>query len=155
MSTPLNAEQGLTTTPSYVTQARVTGGRNGRGGTTDGKLDVDLRLPKELGGDGAGTNPEQLFAVGYAACFSTVLTLLGQRRKLNAGDAVVDSTVMLISVGDGTFRLGAKLDVTLPSIANPQQATDLVRGAHELCPYSRATRGNVDVALVVNGTPLE
>ena len=140
---------------SYVTQARVTGGRSGHGRTTDGKLDVDLRLPKELGGDGAGTNPEQLFAVGYAACFSTVLTLLGQRRKLDAGDAVVDSTVMLIPVGDGTFRLGAKLDVTLPSIANPQQAIDLVRGAHELCPYSRATRGNVDVALVVNGTPLE
>jgi lipoyl-dependent peroxiredoxin len=141
--------------PTYTTHARVVGGRGGHGRTTDGKLDVDLRLPKEFGGDGAGTNPEQLFAVGYAACFSTVLTLLGQRRKLNAGDAVVDSTVMLIPVGDGTFRLGAKLDVTLPSIANPQQATDLVRGAHELCPYSRATRGNVDVALVVNGTPLE
>ena len=140
---------------SYVTQARVTGGRSGHGRTADGKLDVDLRLPKELGGDGAGTNPEQLFAVGYAACFSTVLTLLGQRRRLNAGDVVVESTVMLIPVGDGTFRLGAKLDVTLPSIPNPQQATDLVRGAHELCPYSRATRGNVDVALVVNGTPLE
>ena len=143
------------TKPSYITHARVVGGRGGHGRTTDGRLEVDLRLPQEFGGDGAGTNPEQLFAVGYAACFSSVLTMLGQRRKLEAGDAVVDSTVMLIPRSDGTFRLGAKLDVTLPSIANPQQVADLVRGAHELCPYSRATRGNIDVVLVVNGTAIE
>ena len=148
------AEQRLTTA-SYVTQARVTGGRNGHGQTTDGKLDVELRLPKEFGGDGAGTNPEQLFAVGYAACFSTVVTMLARLRKLEARDAVVDSTVRLIPQGDGTFRLGAQLDVTLPSIADGQQAADLVRAAHELCPYSRATRGNIDVALLVNGTPLD
>jgi lipoyl-dependent peroxiredoxin len=142
------------TSLSYTTHARVVGGRAGHGRTSDGKLDVDLRFPKELGGDGAGTNPEQLFAVGYAACFSSVLTLLGQRRKLEAGDAVVDSTVMLIQQGDGTFRLGAELDVTLPSIADQKEAADLVRAAHEVCPYSRATRGNIDVALVVNGAAL-
>jgi Ohr subfamily peroxiredoxin len=142
------------TTPGYTTHARVIGGRAGHGRTSDGKLDVDLRLPKEFGGDGAGTNPEQLFAIGYAACFSSVLTLLGQRRKLEAADVIVDSTVTLIPQGDGTFRLGAALNVTLPSIADAGQAADLVRGAHELCPYSRATRGNVDVALVVNGAPL-
>jgi osmotically inducible protein OsmC len=149
------AEQGLTTTPSYVTQARVTGGRNGHGRTTDGKLEVDLRLPKEFGGDGAGTNPEQLFAVGYAACFSSVVTLLAQRRKVEARDAIVDSTVSLIPQGDGTFRLGAQLDVTLPSIGDRQQAADLVLAAHEFCPYSRATRGNIEVVLLVNGTPLD
>lgn len=143
------------TKPTYMTHARVVGGRGGHGRTSDGRLEVDLRLPKEFGGDGDGTNPEQLFAVGYAACFSTVLTMLGQRRKLEAGDVEIDSTVVLIPVGDGTFRLGAELDITLPSIANPQQAADLVRGAHELCPYSRATRGNIDVALVVNGTAVE
>lgn len=143
------------TEPSYVTHARVVGGRGGHGRTTDGKLEVDLRLPKEFGGDGDGTNPEQLFAVGYAACFSTVVTMLGQRRKLEAGDAVIESTVMLIPVGDGTFRLGVELDVTLPSIANPRQAIELVRGAHELCPYSRATRGNIDVVLLVNGKAVE
>jgi Ohr subfamily peroxiredoxin len=142
------------TRPSYTTHARVTGGRAGHGRTSDGKLGVDLRLPKEFGGDGAGTNPEQLFAIGYAACFSSVLTLLGQRRKLEAADVIVDSTVTLIPQSDGTFRLGAALNVTLPSIADPGQAADLVRGAHELCPYSRATRGNVDVALAVNGAPL-
>lgn len=142
------------TRPSYTTHARVIGGRAGHGRTSDGKLDVDLRLPKEFGGDGAGTNPEQLFAIGYAACFSSVLTLLGQRRKLEAADVIVDSTVTLIPQGDGTFRLGAALNVTLPSIADSGQAADLVRDAHELCPYSRATRGNVDVALVVNGAAL-
>jgi lipoyl-dependent peroxiredoxin len=140
--------------PVYSTQAHVTGGRSGQGRTSDGKLDVNLRLPKELGGDGAGTNPEQLFAVGYAACFSSVVTLLGQRKKLEAGDAIVDSTVTLLRQADGTFRLGAQLDVTLPSISDPEQAADLVRAAHELCPYSRATRGNIDVALMVNGAPL-
>jgi lipoyl-dependent peroxiredoxin len=155
MSTSMNPQQASTTKPSYTTQARVIGGRNGHGWTIDGKLDVNLRLPKELGGDGAGTNPEQLFAIGYAACFSTVVTLLGQRRKLEAADAIIDSTVMLIPLGDGTFKLGAKLDVTLPSIADPKQAADLVRGAHELCPYSRATRGNIEVTLVVNGAALE
>ena len=145
----------MMTKPSYTTHARVIGGRGGHGRTTDGKLDLDLSLPKEFGGDGAGTNPEQLFAIGYAACFSTVLTLLGQSRKLEAGDVVVDSTIMLIPKGDGTFQLGTELDVTLPSIPDPEQAAELVRGAHELCPYSRATRGNIDVALVVNGVAVE
>ena len=155
MSTTMNPQQASPTKPTYSTHARVAGGRNGHGRTADGKLDVDLRLPKELGGDGAGTNPEQLFAIGYAACFSTVVTLLGQKRKLEAADAIIESTVMLIPLGDGTFKLGAKLDVTLPSIADPKLAADLVRGAHELCPYSRATRGNIDVTLVVNGAALE
>ena len=143
------------TNPSYTTQARVMGGRSGHGRTSDGKLEVDLRLPKELGGDGAGTNPEQLFAIGYAACFSTVVTILAQRKKLQAGDAIVDSTVTLLGDADGTFRLRAQLDVTLPSIRDPEQAADLVRAAHELCPYSRATRGNVAVALTVNGTAIQ
>ena len=143
------------TNPSYTTQARVMGGRSGHGRTSDGKLEVDLRLPKELGGDGAGTNPEQLFAVGYAACFSSVVTILAQRKKLQADDAIVDSTVTLLRQEDGTFRLGAQLDVTLPSISDREQAADLVRAAHELCPYSRATRGNVAVALTVNGTAIQ
>jgi osmotically inducible protein OsmC len=155
MSTPVNPQQGSMTKPTYTTHARVIGGRNGHGRTTDGKLDVDLRLPKEFGGDGGGTNPEQLFAIGYAACFSTVLTMLGQRRKLEAGDAAIDSTVMLIPLADGTFKLGAELDVSLPSITDREQAADLVRAAHQLCPYSRATRGNIAVALRVNGATLE
>jgi osmotically inducible protein OsmC len=94
----------------YTAAARVTGGREGgRGRTSDGQLDVELRLPKELGGDGDGTNPEQLFAIGYAACFEAVLSLLGQREQLPASDAVIDAKVMLIPVAGGRFKLGAEL----------------------------------------------
>jgi osmotically inducible protein OsmC len=137
----------------YTAEAHVVGGRSGRGRTTDGQLEVDLALPPELGGDGAGTNPEQLFAIGYAACFSTVLSMLGKRSRLNADDASIDAKVMLIRRDDGTFDLGAELDISLPSIADPEQAASLVHQAHQLCPYSRATSGNIDVALTVNGAP--
>ncbi|MFI0445867.1 organic hydroperoxide resistance protein [Actinomadura sp. 6N118] len=141
--------------PLYTAEARVTGGReHGHGRTTDGRLDVDLRLPKELGGDGDGTNPEQLFAVGYAACFGAVLSGLGKRRKVNADDAVIDAVVNLVPAGDGTFRLAAELDVTLPSIESPDEAAELVRAAHGICPYSRATSGNIEVTLVANGKDL-
>lgn len=133
----------------YTARAEVTGGRAaGHGRTDDGQLDVQLRHPKELGGDGDGTNPEQLFAVGYAACFATVLSLLGARDNL-AVDPVIDSTVQLIPIDGGRFKLGVELDISLPSLEN---AADLVRTAHQICPYSNATRGNIDVALVVNGT---
>ncbi|WP_372507055.1 Ohr family peroxiredoxin [Actinomadura madurae] len=84
------------TAPLYTAEAQVTGGRNGRGRTSDGRLDLDLRLPKELGGDGEGANPEQLFAVGYAACFGTVLAMVGQRENLKADDARIDASVSLI-----------------------------------------------------------
>ncbi|MGI5165028.1 organic hydroperoxide resistance protein [Spirillospora sp. CA-253888] len=138
----------------YSAQAHVTGGRQGRGRTSDGRLDVDLRMPKELGGDGEGVNPEQLFAVGYAACFGSVLGLLGQRDGVRTDDATIDATVSLIPAGGGTFKLGAELDVTLPSVEDGGRAAELVRAAHQVCPYSSATRGNVDVAFTVNGTPL-
>jgi Ohr subfamily peroxiredoxin len=139
----------------YTAQAQVTGGRaDGRGRTSDGMLDVALRMPKEMGGDGNGVNPEQLFAVGYAACFATVIELLAQREKINAGTPVIDAAVALIPKGDGTFKLGATLAVTLAGIDDRQQASDLVRAAHRVCPYSNATRGNIDVVFRVNGTGL-
>jgi lipoyl-dependent peroxiredoxin len=139
----------------YTAAARVTGGRaGGHGKTSDGRLEVELRLPKELGGKGDGVNPEQLFAIGYAACFETVLSLLGQRENLPVSDAVIDAKVMLIPSGGGRFKLGAELDVTLPSIEDDEQARSLVRTAHTICPYSTATHGNIDVELIVNGKPL-
>lgn len=116
--------------------------------TEDGKLDVRLRHPKELGGDGDGTNPEQLFAVGYAACFSAVLNLLGARDGLTV-EPVIDSAVSLIPIGGSAFKLGVELRISLPDLEN---AADLVREAHQICPYSNATRGNIDVDLIVNGT---
>jgi lipoyl-dependent peroxiredoxin len=140
----------------YTTEARVTGGRaNGRGRTSDDVLDVELRLPAELGGDGGGTNPEQLFAVGYAACFEAVLSALGQRDDMHTDDAAIDSKVMLIPIGGNRFKLGVELAVTLPSIPHAEQAAALVHEAHQACPYSHATRGNIDVALAVNGIPLQ
>ncbi|MFG2940989.1 organic hydroperoxide resistance protein [Streptomyces sp. NPDC048282] len=137
----------------YTAQAHVTGGRNGHGRTSDGRLDLELRLPKELGGDGEGVNPEQLFAIGYAACFGTTLALLGQRDGLQADDAEVDASVSLVPAGGGRLRLGTELRISLPSLTD-EQATALARAAHQACPYSNATRGNIDVALTVNGRGL-
>ncbi len=138
--------------PLYTAQARVVGDRtNGRGRTAEGSLELNLALPREMGGDGGGVNPEQLFAIGYAACFSTVIGMLGQRRKLDVGQPVIDSSVMLVPIGNGRYKLGVELDVSLPGIRDEGQALQLVRDAHEVCPYSNTTRGNIDVALVVNG----
>ncbi|MFG3139040.1 organic hydroperoxide resistance protein [Streptomyces sp. NPDC048211] len=141
--------------PLYTAEAHVTGGRTrGHGRTADGRLDVDLRQPKELGGDGEGTNPEQLFAIGYAACFATVLALVGEARKLDAHDAAIDARVSLVPSGNGALRLAVELDVALPLIADPEQRAELVRAAHQICPYSHATRGNIDVTLLVNGVAI-
>ncbi|WP_227983857.1 organic hydroperoxide resistance protein [Nocardia spumae] len=137
----------------YQAQARVTGGRNGHGRTSDGQLNLDLRQPRELGGDGAGANPEQLFAIGYAACFGTTLALIGQRGKLRADDAVIDSSVGLIPIDGGRFELGVELRISLPSVTD-EQAVELVETAHQVCPYSNATRDNIAVALEVNGIRL-
>jgi len=140
----------------YTAEAQVTGGRaNGRGRTAGGELDIELRFPKELGGAGDGLNPEQLFAVGYAACFESTMALVAPRLQLSAEDASIDSKVMLITREDAGYQLGVKLEITLPSVADPGQAAALVRTAHQICPYSNATRGNIDVEFVVNGTPLE
>lgn len=138
-------------TALYTTRARVTGGRDGRGRTSDGRLDLVLRQPEELGGDGAGTNPEQLFAIGYAACFGTTLALAGRRSGLTADDAEIDASVSLVPHDGGGFALAVELRVSLPSVP-AAQAVDLVKAAHRICPYSNATRGNVDVALWVDGT---
>jgi lipoyl-dependent peroxiredoxin len=140
----------------YTAEAKVTGGRaGGHGHTSDGQLEVDLRLPQELGGDGGGTNPEQLFAVGYAACFEAALGAVGRRQKVEAEDAAVASKVSLLPTGDGGFKLAVDMDVTLPSIDDPDKAVEVVRAAHGVCPYSNATRGNIDVALTANGQPID
>jgi osmotically inducible protein OsmC len=140
----------------YTAEARVTGGRqHGHGRTADGALDVQLRPPKELGGEGGGTNPEQLFAIGYAACFEAAMLIAARRLNVPAGDAAIDSKVMLIPVEERALVLGVELAVELPSVEDPRQAAELVRAAHGMCPYSNATRGNIDVAISVNGVALE
>jgi Ohr subfamily peroxiredoxin len=139
----------------YTAQAHVTGGREeGHGRSADGELDVRLRVPKEMGGAGGGTNPEELFAVGYAACFESALGTVARRRHLDAGQLAIDSAVSLLPAGNGAFRLAVTLDVSLPSVADRETAAQLVREAHQVCPYSNATRGNIDVGLLLGGEPV-
>jgi Ohr subfamily peroxiredoxin len=142
----------------YTAEAHVAGGRDrGRGTTSDGNLDVQLRPPPEMGGDGTGTNPEQLFAIGWAACFESVMSLAAQRHGLaheDVADAEIDARVMLLP-GKRTFVLDAAFDVTLPSIDDPELAAAVTRETHELCPYSNATRGNIALSITVNGEQLD
>ncbi len=136
----------------YTAQARVIGGRSeGHGVTADEALDVQLRTPTEMGGDGGGTNPEQLFAVGYAACFEGAIGVVGRRERVEVGDVSIDSRVDLITTEERGFNVGVELHVTLPQVSDPEQAVRIVAAAHEVCPYSNATRGNVDVKLTANG----
>lgn len=136
----------------YTAQATVTGGRaDGHGVTSDGQLDVHLRPPVETGGDGKGTNPEELFAVGYAACFEGALGVVARREKIDPGDVSIDSKVSLITTESRGFTVGVSLDVTLPDVDDAELAKKIVAGAHEVCPYSNATRGNIDVTLTANG----
>jgi osmotically inducible protein OsmC len=138
----------------YTAQAHVTGGReHGHGVTSDGVLDVQLRPP--VGSDETGTNPEQLFAVGYAACFEGALGAVGRREKVDLGAVAIDSSVSLITTEDRGFTVSVGLDVSLPDVADPEQAKHIVAAAHKVCPYSNATRGNIEVTLTANGQPVE
>lgn len=140
----------------YTAEAQVTGGRaHGHGATSDGELEVDLRPPKEMGGEGGGTNPEQLFAVGYASCFESAVGVVARRMKLDADDVAVDSKVMLLPTEERGFKLAVELDATLPSVQDTERAVELIRAAHQVCPYSNATRGNIDVTLTANGQPVD
>ena len=140
----------------YTAEAHVTGGRlAGHGRTSDGALEVDIRIPSELGGEGGGTNPEQLFAVGFASCFESAMSFVARREKRDADDAEIESKVNLIPTEDRGFGLAVELDVRLPSVSDPDEAKRIVAAAHKVCPYSNATRGNVDVALTANGEPVD
>lgn len=135
----------------YTAEATVTGGREqGHGRTTDGELDVQLRPPTE----GGGTNPEQLFAVGYAACFEGALGVAARREHKEVGDASIDSKVSLVTTEERGFNVAVELNVTLPQVQDADEAKKIVAAAHEICPYSNATRGNVEVTLTANGQPV-
>jgi Ohr subfamily peroxiredoxin len=136
----------------YTAEAIVTGGREqGHGRTKDGMLDLQLRIPSEMGGGGGGTNPEQLFAIGYAACFEGALGVIGRREEVELGDVSIDSHVSLITTEERGFNVAVDLDVTLPGVDDADKAAQIVAAAHEVCPYSNATRGNVEVTLTANG----
>lgn len=134
----------------YRTTAIAAGGRDGRARTTDGRLEVQLTRPSELGGSGGeGSNPEQLFAAGYAACFIGALNVAGQQLKVSMpADVSVTATVGIGLRSEGGFGLVVDLVVVLPGV-DGDEATQLVEMAHQICPYSNATRNNVDVGLSV------
>jgi osmotically inducible protein OsmC len=133
----------------YTAEALATGeGRDGHGRTSDGKLDLDLATPPELGGSGNGTNPEQLFAIGYAACFHSALRLVARAEKADVSDSAVGARVSLGQLDNGGFGLAVELEISLPNLDH-DSAQRLTEKAHQVCPYSNATRGNIDVALTV------
>jgi osmotically inducible protein OsmC len=133
----------------YTTTATATGGRDGHAATKDGALDVKLSLPKELGGKGGpGNNPEQLFAAGYAACFHSALKLVAAKSGADTTDSEVVADVSLGALQAGGFRLAAQIEVSLPML-DRETAEALVAQAHQVCPYSNATRGNMEVTLAV------
>jgi osmotically inducible protein OsmC len=133
----------------YTTTAVATGdGRNGHVQTADGLLDTDVRVPAELGGPGGSTNPEQLFAAGYAACFHSALKLVADADGVDTTDSEVVVDVSLGAHENGGFGLSVALEVTIPG-AEREAAEKVVARAHEVCPYSNATRGNIEVVLTV------
>lgn len=136
-------------TSIYTATALATGdGRNGRIESSDGVLTVDVRTPKEMGGAGGATNPEQLFAAGYAACFHSALRVVAQRSGADVTDSEVVADVSIGQNGSGGFGLAVGLEITLPHV-EAEAAQQLVEQAHQVCPYSNATRGNIDVTLSV------
>ncbi|MGC4875178.1 organic hydroperoxide resistance protein [Micromonospora sp. DT43] len=136
----------------YTASATATGdGRDGHVETSDGTLALDLAVPKEMGGAGGAANPEQLFAAGYAACFHSALRLVARRAKADVSDSVVAAEVGIGPNGSGGFGLTVRLVVDLPAVAR-DAAEQLVEQAHQVCPYSNATRGNIEVALTVRET---
>lgn len=133
----------------YGTSAVATGdGRNGHVQTTDGLLATDVRVPAELGGPGGSTNPEQLFAAGYAACFHSALKLVASADGVDTTDSEVVADVSLGAHENGAFVLAVALEVTIPGAAR-EVAEKVAARAHQVCPYSNATRGNIEVVLTV------
>ncbi|CAG2154214.1 organic hydroperoxide resistance protein [Cupriavidus plantarum] len=132
----------------YTAHASATGGRDGRAVTSDGQLDVKLAVPKEMGGAGNGLNPEQLFAAGYSACFlGAIRFVAGQQKIAIPADAKIDGSVGIGQIPQG-FGIQAELKISLPGIER-EAAQKLVEAAHQVCPYSNATRGNIEVTLTL------
>ena len=146
----LNSQtRGVVLNTLYTATATAVGdGRNGHATSEDGVLDLDLRIPTQMGGPGGATNPEQLFAVGYAACFHSALKVVAGREKLDVSGTEVSASVSIDTNDAGGFVLAVDLDVYAPGLER-SVAEEIVAKAHEVCPYSNATRGNIDVKLTV------
>ena len=133
----------------YTAESLATGGgRDGHVRTTDGVLDLDLAVPKEMGGAGGAANPELLFAAGYAACFHGALQAVARQAKATLGDSSVGARVAIGPNREGGFQLAVALEVVIPDLPH-DEAQQLADQAHQVCPYSNATRGNIDVTVTV------
>ncbi|WP_312720057.1 organic hydroperoxide resistance protein [Mobilicoccus sp.] len=133
----------------YTAESLATGaGRNGHVRSTDGRIDLDLAIPREMGGNGEGANPEQLFAAGYAACFHSALQMVAREAKAKLGDSSVGAKVGIGQIEGGGFGLEVALEVVVPELPH-DEAQQLADRAHQVCPYSNATRGNVEVTVTV------
>ena len=138
----------------YTTSATAHGAREGRVKSEGGTLDLQLSMPKSLGGGGGeGTNPEQLFAAGYAACFHSALRGVGKREKVDVTGSSIEAQVGIGQFEPGRFGLTVTLTVDLPGV-DEATAHKLLEQAHQVCPYSNATRGNIEVTLTANGAPV-
>lgn len=133
-------------TPTYTAHVQVTGGREGTARSDDGVLDLTLKRPGASGGDPKATNPEQLFAAGYAACFQSALFGAGRQAGVDLSNSVVATNVSIGKEESGGFGLGVAIRIHVPGM-DLGQAQDLADQAHQNCPYSRATRGNIDVTV--------
>lgn len=135
--------------PIYTAIAHASGGgRDGHVRSEDDRIDFDTRPPQEMGGSGEGTNPEQLFAAGYSACFLGATHLVGKNAGVDTKDAGVSASVSIGDNGQGGFGLAVELDVYLPNVA-PERRQEIADAAHQVCPYSNATRGNIDVKVTI------
>ena len=130
----------------YTARATATGGRAGHATSSDGMLDVDLQPPREMGGPGGATNPEQLFAAGYAACFQSALGVVGRRAGVDTSQSRVEVDLSIGPIGGGGYGLAVTIRVSIPGV-DTDQVRSLTEAAHRVCPYSNATRGNIDVTL--------
>lgn len=134
----------------YTASATSIGGRGGHVRSANGTIDMDLSVPKEMGGkSGKGTNPEELFAAGYSACFNSALNLAARMKRIKVGETKVTIAVSLgMNEEDDSYSLAARIEAEIPGVAQ-DEAMALMERAHDLCPYSRATRGNIEVELHV------
>ncbi len=132
--------------PLYTASATATGGRAGHVVSADGILDMDLRPPVAMGGPGGATNPEELFAAGYAACFQSALGAVGRRQGVDTAASTVEADVTIGTIGGGAYGLAVTLRVSIPGV-DATTVQSLTEAAHQVCPYSNATRGNIEVTL--------
>jgi osmotically inducible protein OsmC len=132
----------------YTAETTVKGGRSGHGTSADGILDLDIQPPVEMGGSGLGTNPEELFALGFSACFQSAMGVAGRRLHVDTSESTVTARVSIGPIEGGAYGLAVELEINIPD-TDRETAEKIADAAHQICPYSNATRGNIEVVLTI------